>query len=420
MTATPTTEPKRTRVDSRTRYPGVFARHQLHCTKAVAKDKRCTCTPSYYGKVWDPAVGRHRPTERRPTIREAKNLRDDLQRRVRAGAVVDRPSGLTFEQAHEDFIADCKEGVALSKKGEPYTANAITDLNSSLNGLPDSIRKKEFAAVVGGELQEAVDKWTRAKLSSSRINSRINAVRSLYTWGKHRGKVAVSPATDLRLPVVKYTESRRIAKPGEFADLIDRLAPEDALPWAIAAYGTARHQEIQVLMWTEVDFNNDVMLLAEDDKARKSEAAWRVVPMVKPLRKRLRAEWVRQGKPKAGRVCPPRVANSKSGKLSLNQLLKRIKKKWEKIGLVPIGLQDSRHTAATWLDHAGVSPKVVSVFMGHKAPNRELHPGAAPITLRRYTHVLEGELERARDQLDAFLVKREEEEREAADRGAGA
>lgn len=80
--------------------------------------------------------------------------------------------------------------------------------------------------------------------------------------------------------------------------------------------------------------------------------------------------------------------------------------------LAPIGLQDSRHTAATWLDHAGVTPKVASAFMGHKAPDRKLHPEAAPITLRRYTHLLPGELERARDQLDEFLAEREQQQRE--------
>jgi hypothetical protein len=41
--------------------------------------------------------------------------------------------------------------------------------------------------------------------------------------------------------------------------------------------------------------------------------------------------------------------------------------------------------------------------MGHKTP--EYPPGAAPITLRRYTHVLPGELERAREQLDRFLAQ---------------
>ena len=43
--------------------------------------------------------------------------------------------------------------------------------------------------------------------------------------------------------------------------------------------------------------------------------------------------------------------------------------------------------------------------MGHKTP--EYQPGAASITLRRYTHTLPRELERARDLLDTFLNERE-------------
>ena len=96
--------------------------------------------------------------------------------------------------------------------------------------------------------------------------------------------------------------------------------------------------------------------------------------------------------------------------LSLDQMQKRVIREWKSSGLTPIRLQESRHTAATWLDHAGVTPKLASAFMGHKAPARHLHPDAAPITLRLYTHVLPGELERARDQLDAFLAARETEE----------
>ena len=42
--------------------------------------------------------------------------------------------------------------------------------------------------------------------------------------------------------------------------------------------------------------------------------------------------------------------------------------------------------------------------MGHRTPDYQ--PGAAAITLRRYTHTLPGELERARDLLDAFLAER--------------
>ena len=319
-------------------------------------------------------------------------------------------SGISVGEAHEQFIAACRNGVALNKHGRRYTTKAIKDLDSSLNRLPARIRDKYLDELTDPDFQQVIDdfKSETPPLSSSRINSVIGAVRSLSRWAVKRGKVTTKLAGDVQLPADDSTPRDRIAPPGEFARLLDQLKPEDALPWAIAGYATARSQEIEHLDWPEVDFDNDVLLFAEDDEAKKSEAARRIVPMVRQLRDRLYAEWLRQGKPKAGRVCPPRRADNKSGCISLNALQKRRFPVWEDLDLEPIGLQDSRHTAATWLDHAGVSPKVASVFMGHKAPGRQ--PDAAPITLGRYTHVLPGELERARDELQRFLDEREAEE----------
>jgi integrase len=258
-------------------------------------------------------------------------------------------------------------------------------------------------------IQKAIDEFraTDPPLSSSRVNHRINAIRSLSRWALRRRKISEPLAVDVQLPADDSVPRDRIATPGEFAHLLDQLEPEDALPWAIAGYGTARAGEIESLEWPEVDFDQDLLLLGAHEDAEKSEAARRVVPMVRQLRERLFAEWQRQGEPKAGRVCRPR-RESKSGKLCLKNLKERRSKIWVESGLRPIGFQESRHTAATWLDHAGVSPKVVSVLMGHAAPKRQ--PDAAPITLRRYTHVLPGELERARDELQEFLDGRESEE----------
>lgn len=402
--------PKRRYIDTRTRYEGVHARHSLYCDLGIGRP-RCTCTPTYYGTVWDKTVGVNRRTPRVPNVTEAKNMRADLQLKVGKGEVTGRPMKVRFSDAHREFIADCRAGIVLNKQGKTYTRKAITNLDSSLRSLPASLRRKYLDDVTRADFQHAVDGFRRKRLSSSRIGSIINAARSLYRWARDRGKATHSPAESLRLPAPDSKERNRIATPGEFAHLLDQLKPEDALPWALAAYGTARFQEIQALEWPEVDFKARVMLLASDEEARKSEAARRIVPLVARLRRRLRAEWKRQGRPRSGKVCPPRSA-SRSGLLSLNQLSKRVAREWRDADLRPIGLQDSRHTAATWLDHAGVAPKVASVFMGHKAPRRGQHPDAAPITLRRYTHVLPGELARARDQLNAFIVGREGEERE--------
>jgi integrase len=131
--------------------------------------------------------------------------------------------------------------------------------------------------------------------------------------------------------------------------------------------------------------------------------ARRIVPLVRPLLNLLREEWRAQGEPSEGKVCPPQAVR-KSGRKSMARVQGRVRKRWIALGLQPIGLQECRHTAATWLDHAGVSPKISSQIMGHKTP--EYQPGAARITLERYTHILPGELERAREQMERFLEER--------------
>jgi integrase len=421
--ATPThTSDSRKTVDTRTRYDGVYARHQLRCAKALDKAQRCSCTPSYYGKVWDPAIGRYRVTRpRRPNLLEAKGMRDDLLASVKAGTaakaepIADRPPSPTFAAGHAEFVKECRQGVARTKKGKRYTKKSIKSLDSGLKRVPDEIRRLPMSAVTGGELQGMVDGFLRGPrpLSGERIATIVNAIRSLYRWAVRREKASENPAALVAIPVDDSETEHRIATPGEFAELLDVIKAEDALAWAIAGYATARHQEIEALDWTDVDFGENAILLGGDDEARKSEAARRIVPMVKQLRTRMRAEFERQGRPGSGPIFKPRRADNRSGTADLNAVLRRITKKWTDLGLDPISFQDSRHTAATWLDHAGVSPKVSSVIMGHKAPKLLAHPDAAPITLRRYTHVLKGELERACSRLEAFLDGREAEEREA-------
>jgi integrase len=147
---------------------------------------------------------------------------------------------------------------------------------------------------------------------------------------------------------------------------------EDAIAWALAGYATARKQEIRVLDSSHVDLQLGAVELAADEEGRKPGGSWRVVPLVKPLKKRLRDLWLAQGQPTTGKVCPPRQY-SPSGMLDLGYIQVRVHHERRALGLEPIGLHESRHTAATWLDHAGVSSKVASTLMGHNTP--EYQPG---------------------------------------------
>ncbi|MGH2862437.1 MAG: hypothetical protein ACRDLT_13170, partial [Solirubrobacteraceae bacterium] len=106
--------------------------------------------------------------------------------------------------------------------------------------------------------------------------------------------------------------------------------------------------------------------------------------------------------PTGGLVCPPHAAWATTGLLNTGGLFKRTREIWAAQKLEPITLQEARHSAATWLDAAGVPLKIASVLMGHATPERQA--GAAQITLARYTHALPEDVLKARDTLAAYLT----------------
>jgi integrase len=304
--------------------------------------------------------------------------------------------------AHKRFIAAAREGRALNKHGRRYKQSAWEDIDECLaKHVIPTLGPRRLSDVKRADVQRLVDDLT-PKLSGSRVRSIVNAIRSLYRWAQDRELVAHDPAALVRLPAMNATARDRVATPREFQALLGALNIEDAVPYALAGYAMGRRAQIQRLRWRDVDLKVGVIEWGVEQEARKSAAARRVVPTVKPLLTLLKRAWIAAGRPSGDElVCPPRRA-AVEGLLHTGGLTVRANAAWKKSKLQPIGLHECRHTAATWLDAAGISPKVASVLMGHAAPDRQL--GAAPITLARYTHVMPDAMETARTQMDAWLT----------------
>jgi hypothetical protein len=195
--------------DTRTRFQGVFARHQEACRVTETGDpKTCTCSPSYYGAVWDRTAHKYRKTRRFKGVIEARNARLDLMDAVRAGRLAEG-SGPPLAEARTEFIGAAREGVALNKWGRPYRRRAVEDSESALRHVPESLARRQIGEIGRGDLQRLVDDLTRRGLSGSRIRSVVNAVRSLYRWAQDRDLVAHNPAElcDCR----RWTRFRAIA-----------------------------------------------------------------------------------------------------------------------------------------------------------------------------------------------------------------
>ena len=313
---------------------------------------------------------------------------------------------LRVREAHKRFVDAVETGRALNKKGKRYKQNALRDVDQALvkHVLP-ALGPRRLVDVRQRHIQQIVDDLSPT-LSGSRIRTVVNAIRSLYAWAENKRElVSHDPAAGIRLPALNVKpESASPPPPKEFVLLLDALKPDDALPYAIAGYGWARRAQIQHLRWNEVDLKLGLMELgADEEHASKSDAAHHVVPVVKPLLLMLKQEWLRQGRPSGEQlVCPPRRKNSKTGLLNTGSLDERAEIAWKKQKLQPIGLHESRHTAASWLDAAGVTPKTASVLMSHSIPDKQ--PGVAAITLQTYTHLMPDALETARQQVDDWLA----------------
>lgn len=389
--------------DKRTRWPCIVVRHRVGCP--ANGGKRCRCRPGYIARVWDPAHRRPLPSPTFETPSEGISWQQDTRQRLRDGTPTAVQS-IYVHEGSEQFIVAMNNGTALNKKGKPYKQSAITSLTNNLRGrVKDELGPLLLAEVRRGHVQTMIDELVAERLSGSRVRNVVGALRSLYNYSIPRDLASVSPITEIVLPAMGEKPRERIATAVELRELLRALKPADAVPFALAAYATARSQEVRNLAWPEVDWEAAKLYLADEEDYSKSKAARRPFPLIEPLRGILRAEWERQGRPDGeALVCPGRKTGGRnSGKLSTAALYTRADAAWETKKFLPIRLQDCRHTASSWMRAAGIDLKTRSVLMGH-ATTASTDGGRGSITDDRYTHLLPGEVEKAGQQLEAYLA----------------
>jgi hypothetical protein len=105
------------------------------------------------------------------------------------------------------------------------------------------------------------------------VRASLRSRLTSYRWAQDREFVGHDPAANVRLPATEATPRDGVATPAVFEHLLAALKLEDALPWGLAGYATARKREIRVLDWSHVDLNLGAVELAADE-----EGASRVAP----------------------------------------------------------------------------------------------------------------------------------------------
>ena len=266
--------------DTKTRYQGVYARHQTRCS--IADDKPCNCKPGYHGVVWDRTRNRTVKTKRLGTVDAARNARIDLIKQLERGEAPVEES-VRLSEARVRFVQAAREGRALNKRGQRYKPTAIANVDECLRvHIEPKLGNKRLADIRRGQVQAVVDELA-PRLSGSRVRSIVNSLRSLYRWAQDRDLVTHDPAALVRLPAMNATPIERVVSPDEFAQLLAALSLDLALPYALAGYGMGRRAQIIRLPWKDVELNIGAIEWGVEWEARKYDASRRIVPVVPPL-----------------------------------------------------------------------------------------------------------------------------------------
>jgi hypothetical protein len=176
--------------DTKTRFQGVFARHQATCP--IGDTGRCRCKPSYYGVAYDRATKRRAKTKRMATADAATKARADLLTLLSRGEA--RPGGnLRLTEAREKFIQAARSGKALNKRGYHYKPRAIDDVEEVLKvHVEPRLGTRRITSIRRGDIQAIIDDLGPT-LSGSRVRSIANGVRSLYRWAQDRDPGGARP-----------------------------------------------------------------------------------------------------------------------------------------------------------------------------------------------------------------------------------
>ena len=308
--------------------------------------------------------------------------------------------------------------------------------------LIDRCGERPIAALDDAYWQSLVDELVGGGKSYSRIATYLAVIRHVYAYARraNRRLVPSDPTREVAMPANDGKIRERVATAEEAAKLIEalpaasgsgalswddvlvirssgesaaalarRFEVSDALVgkvrrgelyktpgsrnavvvsdrpgWALAFYTGMRRGEIGRSQWEHVFWEADEIMV---DASKSDAGEGRRVPMVGPLKKILREEWIRRGQPARGTIV---VRSVDSGKWQA-----RADRAWAQARLARVTLHEARHTYASFLMAAGYNLKQIQEYLGH----------ADLVTTGRYIKNLpvpRGTT--ARQKLDAYLA----------------
>jgi integrase len=248
-------------------------------------------------------------------------------------------------------------------------------------GFLDSIRhentKKRYASSVAnlrahfGDARlssvtpEGIDKFKQARLSdnvrAATVNRDLAVLRRMLRIAEKRRLIAGSPFREVEM--LEERKERRQPHILTFEEeeklLAVAPAPLRVLTILILDTGLRSGREALSLQWGDIDFANDSVQIKES----KTLAGIRMVPMSG----RCKAELLAWGKRLGPEFSEYVFANPQRPNAHLTNFRRAWPKALKAAGLEYFWVYDLRHTFASRLTQAGVSPVFVAQIMGHSS-----------------------------------------------------
>jgi integrase len=338
----------------------------------------------------DPASGkRRRHTQLLERQREARETLHRLEEESRQG-IFAHPSRITvaeFLRAWFDLRA--------RHRLRPTTAQRYRGIIE--DKLVPALGACRLAELTPLQVQAACAAWQDAGLSPTTVSHQHAVLRTALRWAADTGQIARNPAVAASPPPRRQREMIAL-EADQCRVLLEALARSVLYTPVLIALGTGlRRGEVCGLQWKDVDLakgtlrvvrtltqTSDGLFFAEP----KTAASRRSITLPSALTSELRAIRKLQAQNRlvlAGAYqdnglvyCDPDGSAHRPESLS-GTFANWMRRNHERLGMPRIGFHGLRHTHATILAAAGVSPKAIAARLGHTN---------AAFTMQVYSHVL--------------------------------
>lgn len=100
-----------------------------------------------------------------------------------------------------DFLGGAEAGTVRAADGRAYTPTELRELRGALTHVSYELGELDVAAVRSRDVRRLIDELRAAGLPPARLESILDALRSLYAYALQRGLVETSPVIGITIPV---------------------------------------------------------------------------------------------------------------------------------------------------------------------------------------------------------------------------